>query len=51
MQDYTHTELAEILVGLNLIDEGDEEELTYYDLHSMLQEYDSEIQAMSHYAY
>ena len=34
--DYTRSELAEILIDLNLIDEGDEAELTYYDLRLSL---------------
>ena len=50
-EDYTHTELAEKLIDLNLIDEGDEAELTYYDLYSMLQEYDAELAAASYYSY
>ena len=50
-EDYTHTELAEILIDLNLIDEGDEAELTYYDLQSLLSEYDSELATASHYSY
>ena len=51
MQDYTHSELAEKPIDLNLIDEGDEAELTYYDLHSMLQEYDSELATASYYSH
>ena len=50
-EDYTKSELAEILTDLNLIDEGDEEELTYYDLRSMLSEYDSELATASYYSY
>ena len=50
-EDYTKSELAEILTDLNLINEGDEEELTYYDLRSMLSEYDSDIQTASYYSY
>ena len=49
-EEYTHTELAEQAIELGLIDEGDETELTYYDLHSMLQEYDSELATASYYS-
>jgi hypothetical protein len=50
-ESYTHTELAEQAIELNLIDEGDEADLSYWDLHSMLQEYDSEIATASYYSY
>ena len=50
-EDYTRGELVEILTDLNLIDEGDEAELTYYDLRSMLSEYDSDIATASYYSY
>lgn len=50
-EDYTHTELAEILVDLNLINEGDEQELTLSDLESMLAEYDSEVAAAGYYSH
>ena len=48
---YTHTELAEILTDLNLIDEGDEQDLSLSDLEAILSEYNSEAAAASYYSY
>jgi len=50
-EDLTSTELAEQAIDLGLIDQEDADELTYFDLRAILEEYDAELAMADCFSY